>query len=335
MRNTILLLLLLLLLGGVYFWLNKSDNDRLDSLSPEDRAFMVESQDDIEVLTIKNPGYPLMHMARQKNGQWILNQKYIADMYVVKNMIGVLENMEIKYIPSKSMIPRIMGELDKIGIEIKAYDANGQLLSDFIMGSNDNKELSTFCVQRGSQQPYAMYVTVAEGGLRNYFNQPQRDLRDKTVIDFDAGRIEKFSIEYFKDRKNSFEIFRKNNSYTLQALERFNDAAMDINKKTVRSYVLDQNKVVAEAIRTGEVKTDSIRRLIPFARLNYNLSDRTTAQYDFYPMKDLFLDDVNTQTVNDLKEIERYFVFDAKGDVFIVQHRMVGHIFKPIAYFLN
>jgi len=75
--------------------------------------------------------------------------------------------------------------------------------------------------------------------------------------------------------------------------------------------------------------------LIPFARLDYTLEDNSSAQFDFYPMIDLLVDTINTQTYRDLKNVERYFVFDNKGDVFIVQQRMLDGYFRPIEYFLN
>ena len=250
-------------------------------------------------------------------------------------MTGVLKNMKIKYLPPKTMTDKILSDLEQIGIEIKAYDANGKILSDFIMGANDNKELTTYCVKRGAKQPYAMYVSVAEGGLRNYFNQTQRDLRDKTVFKVKPAEIEQLSINYHKDKRNSFEIQKDQSGYKLEAMEKFNAGSGSANSNTVRSYLLGYDKLIAEAIRTGEIKTDSIKNLIPFATLNYTLNDNTKAEFEFYPMKDLFVEEVNTQTVSDLKEIERYFLFDHRGDVFIVQQRMVDHIFKPLDYFMR
>lgn len=335
MKNTLILLTLLIALAGLYFFVINPKSNEKGSISIEDRSFMVESSDDIEVLTVKNPGYPMMHFARQKDGTWLLNNRYKTDENIISNMIGVLEKMEIKYIPPKTMLPRILGELDKVGIEIKSYDKDGNLISDFIMGSNDNRELSTFCVQRGAKQAYAMHVSVTEGGLRNYFSQPQRDLRDKAVIDMNPKKIQSFEMQYPKDRGNSFKIKKEGNKYSISALESFNSTQGSGNDNIIRSYLLDHEKVYAEAIRTGEVSMDSIRNLIPFAKIHYTLNDNTYSKLDFYPMKDLLVKEVNTQSYRDLEGIERYFVFDDKGEVYIVQHRMVKTFFRPLEYFYN
>lgn len=334
MRRTLTLLLFLLALLAIYFILDRADNSD-GSIQIEDREFVIEDPGEVAFITVKNPGYPMMHFKRKSQNQWLLNDKYYADMNIVNNMLGVLSTMKINYIPPRSMMPKIMGELDEVGIEIKAFDSDGNILSDFIMASNDNKELSTFCVKRGARQAYAMHVPVAEGGLRNYFNQPQRDLRDKAIFNIDHRNIEELNLIYFKDRKNSFGVKRKNGQLQLRSLERLNTKAINTNQKTIQSYIKDYDKVMAEAIRTGEVSVDSIKNMIPFAQINYTLKDSSTSSFDFYPMVDIFLDTVNTQTYKDLSAVERYFVFDNNEEIYIVQQRMVGQFFKPIDYFMK
>ena len=335
MRNTLILLSLVVILSLIYLLTSTDKDAKQSSITIEDREFIIEDPDEIAYFTIKNPGYPLMHFQRDKKDKWVLNSKYYADQNIVSNMLGVLSTMEIKYIPPKSMLGGILSNLDQIGIEISCFDKDGNVLSDFIMGANDNKEGSTFCVKRGAQQAYAMHVSVAEGGLRNYFNQGQLDLRDKSLFDIDSDDILSLELDYYKDKRNSFKINTESSGSMLEATYAMDRQNLDVNNKTVQSYLLDFDKVVSEAIRTGEVKTDSIRNLIPFAKLSYTLNDKTKRSFDFYPMRDLLLDTVNTQKVEDLALIERYFVFDEQGEVYIVQQRMVGEYFRPISYFLN
>ena len=333
MRKTALLIISVLILGLLYLWIEKDSEKKTSTINIEDRNFIVESKDDIHVVTIKNPGYPLMHLSRQKDNTWLLNNKYPADQNIMDNMVGVLQHMEIRYIPPKTMLPKILGELDQVGIDIKCYDKDGNLISDFIMGSNDNKELATFCVKRGATQAYAMQVAVAEGGLRNYFNMPERELKDKTVFKIDPRQIEKLSVRYFKDEKNSFVIEKKGGSYQFAALQAMNQIGGNVNEKIVSSYVLSYDKLVAMGIRETDSVSDSIRTMIPFAQIKYNLSDNTSALMDFYPTKDLLVEGVNTQTYEDLATVESYYVFNERGDVFLVQQRLAGDFFKPIDYF--
>jgi len=333
MRKISILLILVSLLAGLYFFLPQKENGSA-SIKVEDRAFMLEDVSNISFITVKNPGYPMVHLERISEDNWRLNKKYKADLYVVKNMLAVLKNMKIRYIPPVTMVPKIMGELNEVGIEIKAYDKDGGIISDFIMASNDSKEVSSFCLQRGARQPYAMHIDAADGGLRNYFNMPLRDLRDKAVFDYVAQEIDALKIIYPKDRKNSFKITRNASGYTLEVLDKIQSLQTDVNLKTVDSYMKDYTRLVSEAIRTGEINADSIKSRLAFAEMEIKSGD-TKKNWSFYPMIDLIVDSINTRSVIDTRKVERYFVFDESGESYIVQHRMVGKYFRPVEYFMN
>lgn len=329
-----LLLILVLALGAAYLLIPEKQQSSVSS-GIEDRNFVVTSPDDIAYITVKNPGYPLMHLKKNPNGNWVLNDRYRADDYVVKNMLGVLHNMTIKYIPPASMNSKILGELDQVGIAIKAYDEGGKLVSDFIMGANDSKEGASFCVKNGASQPYAMHVNVAEGGLRNYFTMPLQDLRDKAVFRMDPRKIQSLELRYPKDMQNSYRISRKGGSYEMESLDRLAQRNQAFNERTIESYLKDFDVVMAEAIRTGDIKSDSILSLVPFARLDIALDANVKKNLSFYPLIDLLVDSINTRSVMDTRNVERYFVFDEEGEVFIVQQRMVGKFFRPIEYFIK
>jgi len=333
MRKISILLILILLLAGLYFFLPGKENGSA-SIKVEDRAFMLDDVSNISFITIKNPGYPLVHLEKISEESWLLNKKYDADLYVVKNMLAVLKNMKIRYIPPATMVPKIMGELGEVGIEIKAYDKDGGIISDFIMASNDSKEVSSFCVQRAARQPYAMHVDAADGGLRNYFNMPLRDLRDKAVFDYRDQKIDALSITYPKDRKNSFKITRNASAYKFEAVDKLMSFQSGVNLKTVDSYMQDYTRLVSEAIRTGEINADSITSRLAFAEMEIKSGD-TDKKWKFYPMIDLLVDSINTRSVIDSRKVERYFVFDESGECYIVQHRMVGKYFRPVEYFMN
>ena len=79
MRRTTILLLIVIVLAGIYYFTSKKTEEKINTVNIEDREFVVDSEDDISIFTIKNPGYPLMHFARQEDGSWMLNNKYKAD----------------------------------------------------------------------------------------------------------------------------------------------------------------------------------------------------------------------------------------------------------------
>lgn len=333
MKKTLILLLILIVVASLYYVFSKSDEK--SSINIESRNFIVKNIDDISYITIKNPAYPMMHLEKKSDDYWLLNGKYKADNHIVDNMKGVLNKMEIRNIPTDATNKNVIANLGKVGIEIKVYDKAGKIISDFIMGQNDLKEGATYCVRNGYDQSYAMHVKVTEGGLRNYFDQSQLTLRDKTVMDIDSDALSSLKITYGKDKKNSFEITREKNGFKFKPLEQFVVPKSSFNNNKIDAYLKDYNKVYCEAIKTGEASMDSIRQFVPFAEIEFNFKNKEKESYTFYPMRDILDSETNTQSINDLHKIDRHFVYTHDGNVYIVQHRTVKSFFKPIDYFYN
>ena len=331
MKKTLILLLILIIAGGVYYFLIQGDNS--GTINLENRDFIVENPDDIAFITVKTKAYPMMHLEKKSKDQWILNKKYVADKNVVSNMVGTLSKMEIKYIPTKATNANIIKNLDRVGIEITTYDKRGNVLKELVMGSNDNKEGATFCVRKGYDQSYAMHLRVTEGGLRNYFDQTQLNLRDKSVFNIDHADIKSLSISYMKDKKSSFKITKDNEGFDVEAIGQFNPKQVDVNDNIVDAYLKDYSQIYSEAIRTGDITMDSIKQFVPFAKIEFELKDASKQSFDFYPMLDLVDNEVSTQKINDLAKIDRHFVFSNTNEVYVVQQRMVKEFFKPITYF--
>jgi len=331
MKKTLILLLILLISAGAYYYLTQGDGN--SSMSIDSRGFVVENKEDIAFITIKNPGYPLVHLQRNSDNNWTLNKKYKANPNVINNMIGVLSSMEIKYIPTKARNKNVIQNLPIVGIEITSFDKSGNVLSELIMGDNDNKESATYCVRKGFDQSYAMHVKVTEGGLRNYFEQTQLNIRDNSVFDINPNDIRSLSMTYAKDRKNSFLIFKEDGKYKIEAKEQFAKSPNKGVSNVIEAYIKDYSQVYAEVIRTGDTSLDTIKNLVPFASLEFKLKNEEVQSYDFYPMLDLLEKEVNTQSVRDLAKIERFFVFASNEEVYVVQRRLIKEFFKPIAYF--
>ena len=331
MKKTLILLLLIALLALTYLFVNKQSSDNT-SITIEDRNFVVENPDDIQIITIKSKAYPLMHLNRENN-YWVLNQKYKADPIVIKNMLAVLTKMRIKYIPPRAQNEMIFESVARLGIEIKTYNKEGKILSDFIMATNTNDESGTYILKRGAQQAYVMSMPIVEGGLRNYFNQTQVDLRDKTIFSFDAKNIKSVSVNYLKDRKNSFSLETDNSNYKITAIGQADKKSKEANSNLAYAYFQNFNKLMAEHINQANPELYHLEGLLPFAEIIITTSNNKSIQLDLYPELDIFDKTVNTRSVDDLAQIESYFVKTSDGQDYLVQHRLLSKCLKTLAYF--
>lgn len=333
MKKVILLLCILLLLGAaLYFTQNSSKADKT-SVIIEDREFVVENADDIEVITIESTGYPMKHLSRQKD-HWLFNNTQKVEPNIMHNMLRVLSKMSINYIPPRATFPKINEGFDQLGLTIKTYNKSGDILTEFIMGGNTQDEDGTYCKRLGFDQVYVMSMRTSVGGLRAFFNQTQEQLRSKVVFDIDHEDIEGIEVMYHKDKQNSFSVSKAGRSFEIETP--FNESlkSKEANPKLLDAYFKDFDKVAAEAIRTGHPSMDSIRNFLAFADLKIQLKNNKEISLAFYPDIDLFKPNVNTQKVEQVFDVERHFVFEGSGEVYVVQQRMLHDIFKkPESFF--
>jgi len=332
MKNILLLLLVILLLGGAIFFLTKSPEENKTSITLEDREFIVDDPDKIEVITIEGKAYPLKHFSRQKN-HWLFNNRQRVEPNVMSNMLRVLSKMHINYIPPNSYKKKMQNGFDRMGLTIKTFDKHGTVLSEFIMGGNTLAEDGTFCKRLGYDQVYVMSMPTTEGGLRAYFNQTQEQIRSKVVYDIEAKNISSVELNYNKDKQNSFNITRSNGSFNLDLPYDLVNKGENSNVKIVDAYIKNFDKLAAETIRTGHPLMDSIRNFVPYADLIIQMKDGENIELAFYPELDQVHPLYSTQKAEDVRKIERHFVFDNHGEVYVVQQRMLRDIFVTPKYF--
>ena len=203
MKRTLLLLLLLLFLVAIYFGITKFAQSKDTSIKLEDREFVVDDPSKIDIITVESAAYPMKHFSRQKNN-WLLNNKYKVEPNIVKNMLMVLTKMRIHHIPPKNSVSKVKDLMKEIGMTIRTFDKNGNVLSEFVLGGNTQAEDASYCMKIGANQPYAMSIPVYDGGLRSYFNQTHENLITKIVYDFDNQQVTGIEMNYNKSKKSSF-----------------------------------------------------------------------------------------------------------------------------------
>jgi len=331
MKRILYLLLTLALLSAVYFgYIQK--NTTSGKIHIADRDFIVKNIEDVNTITIKSKGYPLIHLNLGSHG-WVLNQKYKADIHIVNNMLGVLSTMHINYIPPKSQNEMIQKSIKNVGIEIKTYDKKGKIITDFIMAGNTNSEDGTYCINAGASQAYVMSRPIVVGGLRNYFTHDVIALRDKTVFSFNTDKIESISVHYPKDTKNSFILNKVDDQFELSTFGKAVNNKVEANVKLIQSYVQKFNRLMSENIGNNNPACDTIKNKIPFAVINIASSSEKPVELKFFPDMDIYDKTVNTQSIENLGQVDRYFVESNWSDCYIVQHKLVSKCLKSLKYF--
>lgn len=332
MKRNIGLLLLLLGLAAIYFLMQSNDKGETSSISIEDREFVVSDASLINTITIKSVGYPLIHLSKEKD-RWYLNRKYLADSHIVENMTAVLSKMRIKYIPPKTQKEMINKSKDKVGMHIKSFDKEGNVLSDFIMASNTNAEDGTYCIKSGATQAYVMSMPIVEGGLRNYFNHPFNGLRDKAIFRTKPEEIESIEVDYHKDTRHSYKINKEGGTFALTAKSFLANQSGTLSQNLIDAYVNDFDVLFSEYISNDNPAKEQIEGSLPFATIKIQLEEDKLIQIELFPDLDLFDKTVQTQRIEDLNGIDRFFVRTNWEDFYTLQLKQVAKLLKNPSYF--
>ena len=318
--------------ASYYFLVMKKDNQSTSSIQIEDREFVVENREDIHTITIKSQGYPLIHLTR--NGEdWIINQKYKASENITQNMLSVLTRMRILYIPPKSQNEMIQKSIANVGMDIKTFDKDGNVLTDFIMAGNTNKEDGTYCIKRGASQAYVMAMPIVEGGLRNFFNMEMIAMRDKTIVELDVTKIKEIKIDYPKDIKNSFLIRKEGGNYKFEPRSVSYKNGKAFSDNVVQSYVRDFNVLDAEYISNSNPARDTVKNRLPFAEILIQMDDNKQFKMDLFPDIDVYDRTVNTVSIEDLGRVDRYYMDTSWGEFYTVSHRLISKWLRTPKHF--
>ncbi len=320
---------MLALLAG-YFLMGEKEETK-SSVRIEDREFILKDPDAAKTITIETKGRPIVHLSETKDG-WYINNRHKANQRIVQNMLTTLSKMTILYIPTKAAAETAKNRMQMHGIEIKTFDKNGEVLTEFTLGTNTSIENGTFCLKKGADQVYVMSLPAMEGGIRNFFTQNHEELRDMTIFAYKPNNIRKVTVDYPKDVKNSFSI--KRNGTALELSSPTQMSGQVANQNIMDAYLKDFHNLQSEFIQNDHIFKDTISTFIPFMELTIETLENPPLKCQIYPTRDMMNSRINTRSVDDLTlQHEGYFLNTNRGDFYMVQGRLFNKFLKKVSYF--
>lgn len=265
----------------------------------------------------------------KKGNQWFVDDEYLVHPNFMANMLDVISNMEMKYIPPRSAYDNMMKAIGRVGVKVEVYDAAGEQLRAYQVGGTTAGELGTVFLMDGYTQPYVMELENFEGSLRGRFLIDNIDqIRDRTVFSYDEKDIKEITIHYPKDSKRSFTL--QSNPAGNFDLKPFSPDGYSIKGNikpgAVERFVRSFQDVDAEAFENQHPLKDSIKTLVPLVEISVTNKEDETKGVKLFPMIDVFNADINTRSVDVDKRVERYFADCSWGEFMIVQHLLFSKI---------
>lgn len=330
MKRTWLLVALFILLGAGAFYVLKQKKTQTGSRTSWDMEFAMADPDDIQKIFLADRAMNTATLERQKDGAWLYNGRYPARPTAIQTLLQTLTTVKVYYIPAEAAKNNIIKTLGAEGIKVEVYDRSGERRKVYYVGGVTNDESGTFMMMEGSNQPYVTHIPGFIGQLRARFFMGEDDWRDRTIFAERPENIQSIAVQYPQQKNESFKLEKTGEAqYEVRPYFTTTPASNKPQRKGLaEAYLLQYEKLGAEAYETRNRLRDSVTNLVPFAIVELKKTDGTEKTVRFWP--------VAVQRTTDTHEIyvERYFT-ETNGDFLLTQEAVFGPIFRGYSFFFE
>ena len=334
-KNTILLLLLLLLGGLAWYGYNANVKGNSSSIDVSDREFAVENIEDVQRIKLTRRTGREIDLVKEGN-DWFVgkNKKKVSDN-VMSNLTNVIKNIQIKFIPPAKYNKKIINEINRIGTQVDIYDKNEKLMKSYFVGGNV-PDGGTYFIMQGKTQPYVMERKVGYGGVRDLFIYVEEEIYDKAIWEVDTDKISSVTIDYPKDKQESFKIQRTAEGFLIDPLYNTTRRIPILaDQNLLKAYVDGFDSIYSESNENDNKLFSQLKALIPFAIMSFEMNDGSSKTIKLYPVNQ-FLDEheqMSAMEKANLLYLERFFVVTDWGDLYAAQKRLILKLFRGYSYF--
>jgi len=334
-KNLILFVVLLLFAGLAWFGFNYNSNSNTSSIDITDREFAVENIEDVQRIKLTRRSGRVVDL--QKDGKaWYVgvDKKKVSDN-VMSNLTNVIKNIQIKFIPPAKYNEKIINEINRIGTQVDIYDKNEKLMKSYFVGGNV-PDGGTYFIMQGKTQPYVMERKVGYGGVRDLFIYLEEEIYDKAIWNVDTDKITSVTIDYPKDKQESFKIQRTADGFVIDPLYKTTRRNPILaNQNMLKAYVDGFDSVYSESNENDNKLFSQLKTLVPFAIMSFDMEDGSSKTIKLFPVNQ-FLDEheeMSAMEKANLLYLERFFVVTDWGDLYAAQKRLIIKLFRGYSYF--
>ena len=331
MNRTVIFLVLFLILGAAAAWYLTSEKEQNKStVVGWDRNFAVEDIKDVHrIFIVQRGGQKTM---LERNGdEWLYNGQHKANPSVIKPLLQVVEKVRLKYKPPQNAVENIVKLLASQGTKVELYDKVGENLKTYYVGGSAPNAEGTYMIMEGAEQPYVMELPMMNGNPGIRFKHTGDEWRDKSIFDVKAEDIQFISIEYPKQKNQSFRLQVNSGDYELAPFyEPTPKISRPVNEGNIEAFLNSYERVIAEGFRNDYKRIDSVLMQVPFSVIT--LVDRSgdTTKAQFFPLlqDETIMQDPRTGAYKRVNPMfDRYFI-DLNGEDFLQsQQQPIERIF--------
>lgn len=323
--TTILLLLFVVLGSGAAWYFTTNTGKKKATYLKEDMEFAVDADKVYKVFLADRDGSKTTLL--RKGDEWLLEGKYKIRPNSILYLKEVISKLEVKYRPPRSAYDVITKDLATYGVKVELFDEQNQLLKSYYVGGVDADGEGTFMIMEGSNEPYVMHIKNFVGGLRTRFAMKGDEWRDRSVFAEKPEDIIAVSIEYPKQKSQSFKLSLGDGDAKVTP---FYNTTPIINKEVStgkpQQFLEGFKSKIAENFQNNYTNKDFAKTITPFAILSLTKKDGTEKTVRFIPYQEL---DKNGDLVKQDPDapVFRLHADCSWGDFMVIQHDVFKNLF--------
>lgn len=289
--------------------------------------FAVQNADDIYKIFIADRRGKTATLER-KDGYWLYNGQWKARPTAMENLLKTLTQVKVYYMAAKAGEKTMVETIAADGVKVEIYNRKNEKIKCYYVGGVTNDERGTYMMMEGAEVPYVTHIPSFVGQLRVRYMTGDDNWRDRAVFDVPYTDIQSVTVDYTKEKSESFVLEKQGDAYAVRPLHSTTPVLPGAPRKGIpEAYLTQFEKKIAEAYETTNTRRDSVTHLPPFVTITLKKTDGHTKTVRFWPVAVEMDPNLGTTYV------ERYFTDIDGKDFMLTQHLVMGILFKGYSFF--
>lgn len=281
----------------------------------DDRQFAYPELDDIARIFIADRQNHRVELTRGGPTGWLVDGEHPANENVMKNLLTTVAGLDIQRLPAYAAVPKMVDNLATKGILVQLFDADGDKLRGYYIGSGDSEETGTTAIVEGAENPYFVHLPNFTGNVRYRFNLWDDEWRSKVVLRADPATVTRLQIEYPTNRSASFRLERNESDYVVSPLTVSNLPDIHVPRGVAEGVLARFEKYYVNRYENrDEASIAAARNTLPYARIEVVTEGENEPQaLEIYPRyRNEMVATKNGQ--REIADVEAYTAFVNNGD---------------------
>jgi hypothetical protein len=202
-RKNWALAIILIALTAV-FGMMLSRKQPVSTLQLDRGLFTVTDTTALDLIVLRQPD-GLEQRLERRQGFWQLNGTYAADPSMVRLLMSVLSQVQVRRPVARNQQEEVLRQLEQQGVEVELRGDSNQR---FLVGGREADRISYFA--RGNQA-YVMELPGYSSYISGIFYLKQSDFRNKMLATLNSMNFQALDVEYPADTAQNVRIRYRNN----------------------------------------------------------------------------------------------------------------------------